>query len=306
MEGTEEQSSVIGTVVMVVSVIVGSIGVGIYFLQNKLVYFPQVPLDARTFFLPAADFQLEDVLEEVFIKTSDGLTLQTYLFKHSKSTIVPTIIYFHGNAGNLSYRLPNVKNLFSSSHIQANVLLVSYRGYGKSDGSPCEKGLNIDADAVLKYVIENPDLNEESIFVFGRSLGGAVAASLAARNQDKIRGVIMENTFTSIDDMIDVVMPFFSYFKMLSRNKWNTKKLLENITTPILLISGMKDELVPTAMMQTLFDTAEHSTIKKLAFFKNGRHMDTYLQPNYYSCLGKFINTVLSSDGTTIAEVVEL
>jgi len=84
----------------------------------------------------------------------------------------PTIIYFHGNAGNISHRLHTVKDLYK--HVKCNILLVSYRGYGQSEGSPSEHGLICDAEAALNFIYERKDINHDKVFVFGRSLGGAV------------------------------------------------------------------------------------------------------------------------------------
>ena len=92
---------------------------------------------------------------------------------------VPTVLYLHGNAGNIGHRLVNVQGLYNS--IGCNVALVEYRGYGRSEGTPSEEGLCMDAQAALDFLLTRSDINTEKILVFGRSLGGAVAIDLATR-----------------------------------------------------------------------------------------------------------------------------
>lgn len=109
---------------------------------------------------------------------------------------------FHGNAGNIGYRLPIAKVL--ENELCCNVLMLQYRGYGLSSGNPNEKGLTIDAQVGLDYIRQRHDLRNTRIVLYGQSLGGAVSIGLAARNQKHgdIAGVILENTFTSIKKMI--------------------------------------------------------------------------------------------------------
>ena len=111
----------------------------------------------------------------------DGTQLHLFLVKQSgeKSSKVPTVLYLHGNAGNIGHRLVNVQGLYTS--IGCNVALLEYRGYGRSEGTPSEEGLCMDAQAALDFLLTRTDINTEKILVFGRSLGGAVAIDLATR-----------------------------------------------------------------------------------------------------------------------------
>ena len=90
---------------------------------------------------------------------------------------------------------------------------MAYRGYGDSEGEPSEEGLHLDAEATLDYALNDPNIDNDRLFVFGRSLGGAVAVRLAAEKGANIKGLIIENTFTSISDMVDALMPTVSMFK---------------------------------------------------------------------------------------------
>lgn len=109
---------------------------------------------------------------------------------------------FHGNAGNIGHRVPIAKVL--EENLGCNVLMLEYRGYGLSTGDPNEEGINIDAQTALDYIRQQKETQSGKIIVFGQSLGGAVAIQLVAKNQEAgdIVGLVLENTFTSIRDMI--------------------------------------------------------------------------------------------------------
>eukprot|EP00293_Proteomonas_sulcata_P014197 CAMPEP_0184300902 /NCGR_PEP_ID=MMETSP1049-20130417/11222_1 /TAXON_ID=77928 /ORGANISM="Proteomonas sulcata, Strain CCMP704" /LENGTH=177 /DNA_ID=CAMNT_0026611747 /DNA_START=160 /DNA_END=693 /DNA_ORIENTATION=+ len=164
-------------------------------------------------------------------------------------------------------------------------MMVSYRGYGQSDGTPSEKGLNLDADAVLEHVVQRPDVDPSRIILLGRSLGGAVAVHASERHPEKVKGLIVENSFTSIADMVDVLMPLIAPLKwIVLRIGWFSVKKIENITTPILFISGQRDELVPKEQMRKLYDSAAKSIYKEWYPVANGRHNDTCMvDPVAYS-----------------------
>ena len=119
----------------------------------------------------------------------------------------PTMVYFHGNSGNVGHRLPHVVDLYH--HCRCNLLLVEYRGFGLSGGYPSEKGLCLDARAGLDYVLQRPDLDSNKIIVFGRSLGGAVSIDLVANspNRSRIAALVVENTFTTLPNIAPQTVP---------------------------------------------------------------------------------------------------
>jgi len=205
---------------------------------------------------------------------------------------LPTILFFHGNAGNIAHRLPQANIMYK--RVPANLALVSYRGYGLSEGEPSEEGLKKDAQAVLDYLWQRPDLDKSRFICFGSSIGGGVALSLSHSNQDKIKGVIVENTFTHLEDMLTVLYPFLSPFKFLLKNKWPNRDLVPDLKMGILFLSGRKDELVPPTMMDSLFELATKSTIKKFVRFTNGTHNDTWFVDTkaYGQHIASFINSL--------------
>jgi fermentation-respiration switch protein FrsA (DUF1100 family) len=137
------------------------------------------------------------------IPTPDGESLSAFFLRANKQHARNvTILMFHGNAGNIGYRVPIGKIL--EDDLGCNVLMLQYRGYGMSTGTPNEKGLMIDAQTGLDYIKQRAELRNTRIVLYGQSIGGAVAISLAARNlkEGDIAGLILENTFTSMRKLI--------------------------------------------------------------------------------------------------------
>lgn len=172
--------------------------------------------------------------------------------------------------------------------VKCNVLIVEYRGYGRSTGVPSEIGLQIDAQTTLEYLHNRSDIAHNKIFVFGRSLGGAVAIDLAARNPEHLAALVVENSFTSVPDMVDIVLPFLRYFKFLSRNQWSSETKIASIKMPTLLLSGRLDELVPCSMMDRLY-AAAGSESKEFVPFPQGRHMETWAADGYYEAFSTWL-----------------
>lgn len=135
-----------------------------------------------------------------------------------------------------------------TNEMNCKVLMLEYRGYGLSTGNPNEPGLVIDAQTGLDYIRNREDLKYDGILLYGQSLGGAVAIDLVSKNQDEgdIRGLVLENTFLSIQKMIPSAMPVAKYLAPLCHEYWRSEEMLPKITgVPVLFLSGLKDEIVP-------------------------------------------------------------
>ncbi|RYF37526.1 MAG: alpha/beta hydrolase [Cytophagaceae bacterium] len=171
-------------------------------MRSEIIYPRNFPPDARTNVPRPSQFGITD-FEELFIPTPDGESLSAFLIRANKQHARNvTVLMFHGNAGNIGYRLPIARIL--ENELRCNVLMLQYRGYGLSSGNPNEKGLMIDAQTGLDYVRQRHDLRGTRIVVYGQSIGGAVAVGLAARNhkQRDIAAIVLENTFTSLKKLI--------------------------------------------------------------------------------------------------------
>ena len=150
--------------------------------------------------------------DELRIPTPDGETLSAFLIRPSNKSLARniTVLMFHGNAGNIGHRVPIARVL--EENLGCNVLMLEYRGYGLSSGTPNEEGLMIDAQTGLDYIRKREDTKGSKIVVYGQSLGGAVSIQLVARNQQDgdVVGLILENTFTSIRKLIPRCSKFVS------------------------------------------------------------------------------------------------
>jgi fermentation-respiration switch protein FrsA (DUF1100 family) len=275
--------------IILIAIILGAL----YHYQDSLLYFPEQPESARIFVQSPVTVGL--AYENVHLVTKDGYKIAAYFIKQSpeKLSQAPTLLYFHGNAGNIGHRLHNAQALFTLCGF--NILLVEYRGYGKSEGTPSESGLYLDSQAAMEYLLNRRDIDSNKIIVFGRSLGGAVAVDLASHPvySDKIQALIIENTFTSIPGMALQMFPGVRYVPLLFfKNKFVSRRKIKSIRIPTLLLSGTMDRLVPPKMMMDLYQ-ASGSTTKHIDHFDGGTHNDTWTRYGYYSCINKFITPLL-------------
>lgn len=178
-----------------------------------------------------------------------------------------------------------------------NLIIFGYRGYGKSEGIPSENGLLIDGSTISHYVFEDVDIGKyidrNQVFLFGRSLGGAVAASVALDKSLPFKGVIIENTFTTLGDLVDVMFPLLKYVRdFLLKTKFETIKIIGKIKRPILFCRSECDELIPQSQMDTLYNSAKGALFKKYYVIKNGTHNDGFRfdKDGYAEAIKNFIN----------------
>ncbi|KAF2810170.1 BEM46 family protein [Mytilinidion resinicola] len=262
----------------------------LYFKQNEIIYPRNIPAGSRTDVPKPPQFGISD-FEELMIPTPDGESLSAFLIRPSNKQLAihTTILMFHGNAGNIGYRLPIAKVL--EEDMGCNVLMLQYRGYGLSTGTPNEKGLMIDAQTGIDYIRKRAELSGTKIVLYGQSLGGAVSIGLAAKNQKQgdIAGMILENTFLSIRKLIPSAFPPARYLAPLCHQIWPSEETLPQISSiPILFLSGLKDEIVPPSHMAQLYKSCRAST-KIWRDLPNGTHNDTVAEPGYFEYIDEFL-----------------
>lgn len=231
--------------------------------------------------------------EDVSLETRDGANLACWLIKAEEAATASTLLYFHGNAGDMASRLEHVKNLQGA--LKCNVFMVSYRGYGKSSGKPSEEGFNEDAHAAFKYLAESPNIASSKIMVYGHSIGGAVAIHLCHRMQSigseaQPVGLIVENTFTSIAEMAGPLMRRVGGYLP---SQWNNNEVIQEITCPILLLSGRADTIVPPEMMDMLKCVATSSKECTLVEFPEQGHNDVSQGEGYLEKIQAFVSSVV-------------
>lgn len=262
----------------------------LYFKQNELIYPRNIPADARTSVPKPRQFGLDDY-EELQLRTPDGESLHAYFIRAPPKRLDQnlTVLMFHGNAGNVGHRIPIAKVL--QDFLGCHVLMLEYRGYGLSTGVPDENGLKIDAQTALDHLRQRGETADSRIIVYGQSLGGAVAINLVATNEDKggIAGLILENTFLSIRKLIPSVFPPARYLARFCHQTWTSEEVLPKITqTPVLFLSGLKDEIIPPSNMTQLFAIC-NSNRKVWRTLPNGAHNDSVAEPGYFEHIHSFV-----------------
>ncbi|CAI2176276.1 8797_t:CDS:10, partial [Funneliformis geosporum] len=260
--------------------IVVSSGIAIlYSVQRNSIYTSNYPEGSRKHVPKPSEYGIP--YSPVILTTKDNVNIRAYVCKRhteDEASSRPTVLMFHGNGGNMGHRLPIAERFFKD--FKCNVVMVSYRGYGRSEGTPTEKGLCLDAQAALQYIKQDEILRHTKLIVYGQSLGGAVAINLVARNERCVNILILENTFLNIQKVLPKLFPNFNF---LSSDIWPSEQMIKKIKTiPILFLSGKKDEIIPPFHMQKLFELSQTSGGKELIEFNEGSHLDTVQQPNYF------------------------
>ena len=200
--------------------------------------------------------------EDVYFKSSDDLKLHGWFIKTSSKS-KGTILFLHGNAENISTHINSVLWLIPEGY---DVFAFDYRGYGRSEGSPELKGVHLDAEAALKKVFDLPGVDRERIFVFGQSIGGAIAVHTVATFPDKgrIKALIIESAFSGyrliarekLGDMI-ITWPLQYPLSYLFDDHYSAVRWIREITpVPVLIIHGNEDRIVPVHHGSMLYEKA--------------------------------------------------
>jgi fermentation-respiration switch protein FrsA (DUF1100 family) len=270
-----------GVLLFVVSSIIVS-SLVLLLLEEKFIYHPSK--------YPDGNWQPESYglsAEECFFMSDDNVRLHGWFF----STENPggTLLWFHGNAGNITHRLDNVRRLLA---LDVNIFIFDYRGYGKSEGSPSEKGLYADGLAAYDYLVGSRKIDPTSIILFGRSMGAVVAVHAAANRP--CRGLVVESGFSSARDMAKTLFPVLP-LQFFLRSKFDAETKIRNIQVPTLFLHGTEDRTVPIELGRKLYDRSNGP--KSFHEIIGAGHNDTYLVggSSYFKRLGDFFEETLPS-----------
>ena len=266
--------------------ILGVLGVGLsayvaiaalmYLTQSRQVYFPLRTLVTT----PQAHGM---AYEDVHFRTEDGVRLHGWFVPADKARGV--LLFFHGNAGNISHRMDSIR-IFHE--LGLSVWIIDYRGFGLSEGRPDEQGTYLDASAAWRHLIDERGVSPGCVVVFGRSLGSAVAAWLAARQRPA--AVILESAFTSAPDLGAELLPWLPV-RWLLRYEYDTRAAVGEISAPVLVVHSRDDELVPFHHGQAVFEAAHEPR----GFVEiRGGHNDGFLRSrgDYVRGLRDFLDEV--------------
>jgi len=249
----------------------------LYLQQPSMIFFPSRALEASP-----ADWGL--TFEEVSLITTDRVQLHGWYLPHQGSR--HTLLFLHGNAGNISHRGDSVQ-IFH--RLGMNVLIFDYRGYGQSEGNPTEEGLYRDARTAWKYLLEQRGFTAKDIVVFGRSLGGTVAARLASEVHPA--GLILESSFSSARALANRLLPLVSRLTPL-RFDFNAAAALAKVNCPVLVAHSQDDEIIPYALGEKLYEAANPP---KRFLSLHGDHNTGFIlsQPGYEQGIADFLSSLV-------------
>lgn len=253
----------------------------LYVQQPAMIFFPYAALESTP-----RDWGF--AYEEVTLEASDGVRLHGWYIPCTGSR--RALLFLHGNAGNISHRGDSVA-IFH--RLGFNVFIFDYRGYGRSAGHPTEAGLYRDAEASWQYLIKSKGFAAEDVVIFGRSLGGAVAANLAVKVQPA--ALILESTFSSARDLAHSAFPVLSRLVMIRFN-FDTQARVRELAAPVLVIHSPQDEIIPYELGRKVFDA---SLSPKSFLAMQGDHNTGFLrsQPAYEQGISEFLSKGVFKDG---------
>jgi len=254
--------SIMQTLLGIAAVIAGLyliLALSIYMFQRHLIYYPDA-----AYYTPA-DAGLSGV-SEVKLDTADGETLIAWYAPARPGQ--PTLIYFHGNAGNIKDRAPRLDRFSGAGY---GVFLFSYRGYGGSTGTPSERALIADAKRAYDHLSEH-GVQPADIIPYGESLGSGVAVQLAA--EKKVGAVILDAPYPSLPAIGKRIYPFLPVETFMT-DRFDSKRHIQQVNAPILILHGTEDTTIPIALGRELFEAAPEP--KEMAVIQGAGHSDIYM-----------------------------
>ena len=248
----------------------------VYLFQPGLIYYPEVGHAVS-----ATPNQAGLDYEDVKLVTADGVTVHGWFVPSSQPR--GTVLFLHGNAGNISHRLDS---LLMFQRLGYSTLIIDYRGYGNSTGKPSEQGTYLDAEAAWDYLTQTRKIPPATIVLFGESLGGAVAAWLATRHEPA--ALAIASGFTSVPDLAAKFYPYLPV-RWLSRYSYDTREYLRSVAAPVFIAHSPDDEIIPFQQGRELYQAAKSP---KRFLELSGGHNEGFIfaREAWVQALGEFLN----------------
>ena len=245
-------------IILIIFLVYFFILIFLYFYQRNLLYHPNENNYSGD--------QISVDIKKVKILTSDKIELIGWYHEKNIKNL-KTLLFFHGNAGSLENRIHKLNHF---KEMDINFLIIAWRGFSGNKGKPSEKGLYDDGQSAINW-LKNNGLDEKNLILYGESLGTGVATHLAQNKN--FAGIILETPFTS---MIDAAKTFYPYIpvKLLLKDKFENQKKIKNINSPILIMHGEVDQIVPFSMGKKIYEIANEP--KYSHFTKYDNHMMEY------------------------------
>ncbi|MBD3296032.1 MAG: alpha/beta fold hydrolase [Candidatus Omnitrophica bacterium] len=247
--------------------------------EKRKVFFPSKTMKLTPY---AVGSQYEDV----HFSAEDGVSLNGWFVPTGQKDVRGTVLCLHGNAGNISHRLHQIR---AFNRIGLDVFMLDYRGYGRSGGRPSERGIYLDAEAAYSYLVSEKGIPRDDIVLYGRSLGAAPAIYLAANGKGKL--IIIDSAFTSVVDMARSLYPFLPLCRFMSV-KFDNLARIGKARMPKLAIHSPGDGIVPFSQGKLLYENAPEP---KTLYVSEGGHNDGILK--YETAIMGAVDSFLADNG---------
>ncbi|CAF0830008.1 unnamed protein product [Rotaria sordida] len=261
-------------------------------LQNKHIFSNDEPENTHVLEQTPDDYNMD--YESIYLQTPDGEFIHSYwIYQMGEVNSTMTVLYLHGAGGNISHRLEVLRLFYENLH--CNILIIDYRGFGKSSGSPTELGLYIDAQTAYDYLIYKQKILPENIIVLGTSLGASVAIQLVSDPLNHVKLAIFENAFISVPEIAKYFLTYAKSVIGITKSigfiyLFDSLTKVRRIECPCMYLTGLLDPIIPPWMSNTLYNETRSSSKRQLYEFPFGKHNDLPIMKDYFENIQTFIN----------------
>ena len=275
----------IANIALLVAIAYGVILALLFFFQSRLLYFPEIARAA-----PATPRTVGLMFDEVWLDVEPNVKLHAWHVPHLRGKGVALIL--HGNAGSIALRVDWLRMFHDLGYAS---FVVDYRGYGRSSGAPSEEGTYADAKAAWDHLVHVRGYDPRDIVILGESLGGAIAAWLAARTAP--RALILQSAFTSVPDVAASIYPVFPV-RWISRFDYDTRAYLREVSAPVFVAHSPADEIIAFEHGRALYDAARAP--KRFLELRGGHNQGfIFARPEWVEALGSFLGTTEQDAGAS-------
>ena len=253
------------------------IGIGLIFAYVKYLEYKGIYYPVKEILIYPSSFGAS--FKDIYITTKDNVRINGWFVSNPKAKY--TLLFFHGNAGNIGDRIDKLQLLYQAG---INIFIIDYRGFGKSHGTPSEPGFYRDAFASYDYLLNTSGVSPDQVIIYGESLGSAIAVDLAFHR--KVKALILEGAFSSGRDMAVKFYPFLP--RVIFSNSFDSLAKIKEINASKLFIHSRDDEIVPFNLAEKLYGSAKGP---KEFLEIRGDHNSAFLssQEAYISSISAFI-----------------
>ncbi|CAF2402193.1 unnamed protein product [Rotaria sp. Silwood2] len=270
-------------------------------LQNKHIFSNDEPENTHILEQTPDDYNMD--YESIYLQTPDGEFIHSYwIYQMGDVNSTMTVLYLHGAGGNISHRLEVLRLFYENLH--CNILIIDYRGFGKSSGSPTELGLYIDSQTAYDYLIYKQKILPENIIVLGTSLGASVAIQLVSDPLNHVKVAIFENAFISVPEIAKYFLTYAKSVIGITKSigfiyLFDSLPKVRRIECPCIYLTGLLDPIIPPWMSNTLYNETRSASKRQIFEFPFGKHNDLPIMKDYFENIQTFINELLLTKSET-------